>query len=62
MLNINLMNTITNGMENNKHRRKESIFNKLAGYFFSSTQVKGENKIIDNTNELINKPIKRINK
>lgn len=58
------MNTITNGMENNKHRRKESKFNKLAGYFFffSSTQVKEENKIIDNTNELINKPIKRINK
>lgn len=56
------MNTITNGMENNKHRRKESKFYKLAGYFFSSTQVKEENKIIDNTNELINKPIKRINK
>lgn len=46
----------------NTEEKKVYLGNKLAGYFFSSTQVKEENKIIDNTNELINKPIKRINK
>lgn len=45
----------------NTEEKKVNLINQQ-GIFFSSTQVKEENKIIDNTNELINKPIKRINK